>query len=343
MKRILVLAFTVFSVSLFAQNMPSGGVWGNTKVRAFTTAADTSAFLTLEQIKGYTNVGLAGGTVTSVGMSVPTGLSVSGSPITTSGTFAVTNNMAAGVVKSSGVGAALTSGTVSLTTEISGTLPFANGGTGATTQAAALTAIAGTQTANHILASNGTNTTLQAMTTAMLPTGIPNANLANSSITGALTSTGTDLTFSASTALGGTLTLNVPSASATARGVITTGAQTIAGAKELTGVTTHTGGSINSANTVYTNTNLTSATTLTTSSNTNITADATTAAFTITLPTTPTAGTVFYITKKNATTNYVTVTRGGANTIMGNTSHVIISKGIPTSFTFDGADWIVGM
>ena len=39
---------------------------------------------------GNINVSSSGGTVTSVGMTVPTGLSVSGSPITTSGTLDVT-------------------------------------------------------------------------------------------------------------------------------------------------------------------------------------------------------------------------------------------------------------
>jgi hypothetical protein len=75
-----------------------------------------------------------GGSVTSVAMSVPAFLSVSGSPITTSGTLAVT---------------------------LSGTaLPIANGGTGALTQQAAINALAGTQTNNRVLRSDGTNTTL---------------------------------------------------------------------------------------------------------------------------------------------------------------------------------------
>lgn len=78
------------------------------------------------------------GTVTSVGMTVPTGLSVSGSPVTSSGTFAVTNNLSAGIVKSAGVGGSFTSGTVSLSAEVGGTLPIANGGTGLTALGSAL-------------------------------------------------------------------------------------------------------------------------------------------------------------------------------------------------------------
>jgi hypothetical protein len=72
--------------------------------------------------------------------------------------------------------------------------------------------------------------------------GITNAQLANSAFTTALTSAGTDVAVSGSpTSLGGTLTLNIPDASPTARGVITTGSQTIAGDKSFNGNTAITG------------------------------------------------------------------------------------------------------
>ena len=74
------------------------------------------------------------GTVTSVAMSVPAFLSVAGSPITSSGTFAVS---------------------------LSGTaLPVANGGTGQTTASAAFDALAPSQTSNSgkYLTTNGTTT-----------------------------------------------------------------------------------------------------------------------------------------------------------------------------------------
>lgn len=79
-----------------------------------------------------------GGTVTSVGMSVPSFLSVSGSPVTTSGTLAVTY-----------------SGTA---------LPIANGGSGQTTANAALNAFLPSQAthANKVLQTDGTNTSWQA-------------------------------------------------------------------------------------------------------------------------------------------------------------------------------------
>ena len=75
-----------------------------------------------------------GGGVTSVAASVPSFLSVSGSPITTSGTLAIT---------------------------LSGTaLPILNGGTGATAANAALNALLPTQTSNagKFLTTNATNT-----------------------------------------------------------------------------------------------------------------------------------------------------------------------------------------
>ena len=72
--------------------------------------------------------------VTSVDMSVPTFLSVSGGPITSSGTLAVT---------------------------LSGTaLPIANGGTGQTSAQTAMNALAGGVTANRFLKGDGTNITL---------------------------------------------------------------------------------------------------------------------------------------------------------------------------------------
>jgi hypothetical protein len=74
------------------------------------------------------------GTVTSVGMSVPAFLSVTGSPVTASGTLAVS---------------------------LSGTaLPVANGGTGATTATSAFDGLAPTQTGNSgkYLTTNGTTT-----------------------------------------------------------------------------------------------------------------------------------------------------------------------------------------
>jgi len=71
------------------------------------------------------------GTVTSVGMTVPTFLSVSPASITSSGTFAVTLSGTALPIANGGTGSTSTT-YCSLTTNVSGTLPIANGGTGST-------------------------------------------------------------------------------------------------------------------------------------------------------------------------------------------------------------------
>lgn len=51
--------------------------------------AGTMKQVAMSDIKTYINASVGSGSVTSVGMTVPTGLTVSGSPITTSGTLAV--------------------------------------------------------------------------------------------------------------------------------------------------------------------------------------------------------------------------------------------------------------
>jgi hypothetical protein len=72
------------------------------------------------------------GTVSSVAMSVPAFLSVAGSPITTSGTLAVTYSGTALPTANGGTGSTSTT-YCSLTANVAGTLPVANGGSGATT------------------------------------------------------------------------------------------------------------------------------------------------------------------------------------------------------------------
>ncbi len=72
---------------------------------------------------------------------------------------------------------------------------------------------------------------------------ITNAKLANATIGFATGTTGTDINITGTpVALGGTVTVNIPDASGTARGVVTTGTQTFAGNKTFTGATAVTGG-----------------------------------------------------------------------------------------------------
>jgi Chaperone of endosialidase len=89
-----------------------------------------------------------------------------------------------------------------------------------------------------------TNTTISGLTTSNLSAsaGITNAQLANPGITFALGTSGSDVAWGATTVnLGGTATLNIPDANATARGIINVSAQTIAGDKTLSGNTTFEG------------------------------------------------------------------------------------------------------
>jgi len=74
-----------------------------------------------------------------------------------------------------------TTGTAS---NVTGTVAIANGGTGQTTQAAALTALAGTQTSGRYLRSDGTNTSLSAIQAADVPTLNQNTTGTASNVTG---------------------------------------------------------------------------------------------------------------------------------------------------------------
>jgi len=121
------------------------------------TNKETKAYIVFDSTNGkmwgyrsntgqkWQEIGAQGsGTVSSVAMTVPSFLSVSGSPITTSGTLAVT---------------------------LSGTaLPIANGGTGATTQQTAINALAGSATSGNYLRGNGTNVVMASISAGDVPT-----------------------------------------------------------------------------------------------------------------------------------------------------------------------------
>lgn len=136
------------------------------------------------------------------------------------------------------------------TNNVTGTVAIANGGTGQTTQQAAINALAGTQTNNRVLRSDGTNTTLSQLNAATDVTGIlPGANggtgVANTSKTitlgGNLTTSGafaTTLTATNTT----TVTLPTTGTLATLAGTETLTNKTISGASNtITNVSLTTG------------------------------------------------------------------------------------------------------
>jgi hypothetical protein len=98
-----------------------------------------------------------GGTVTSVGLTLPAFLSVTPSTITSSGTFAVSLSGTALPISNGGTGSTSTA-YCSLTTNVTGTLPIANGGTGATSAGTALTALGAYPATNPNGYTNNTGT-----------------------------------------------------------------------------------------------------------------------------------------------------------------------------------------
>jgi hypothetical protein len=152
------LGSTTLGDNLFTIANPSAVTFPRFNADNTVSALDAASF------RAAIGAGSGGGSVTSVAMSVPAFLSVSGSPITTSGTLAVTLSGAA--------------------------LPVANGGTGATTAAAALTSLGAYPSSNPSGYTSNTGTV-----TSVSGTGSANG----------LTLTGT-VTGSGSLTLGGSVT-----------------------------------------------------------------------------------------------------------------------------------------
>lgn len=119
------------------------------------------------------------GTVTSVGLSLPSEFSTANSPVTTSGTLTVTKasqtakyvfaapNAADGVPVFRALVASdiptLNQNTTGTAANVTGTVAIANGGTGTTTAQLALNALAGAVTTNYYLRGNGTNVVMSAL------------------------------------------------------------------------------------------------------------------------------------------------------------------------------------
>jgi len=113
------------------------------------------------------------------------------------GTLSALADVATGnALISGGVGAAPSYGKIGLTTHVSGTLPIANGGSGATTAQAGMNAFAGAVTSGQYLRGNGTNVVMSAIQAADVPTLNQNTTgtAAGLSATLAIASGGTNAT-----------------------------------------------------------------------------------------------------------------------------------------------------
>jgi hypothetical protein len=184
---------TVTSVDLTAStgiSVSGGPITGTGSITVTNTAPDQTVVLTagtgISTSGTYPNFTItntapsSGGTVTSVG---GTG-TVNG--ITLSGTVTSSGNLTLGGTLSG----------VSLTTQVSGTLPIANGGTGATTRQDAMDALAGAVTSGQYLRGNGTDVVMSAIQAADVPTLNQNTTGTASNVTGtvAVANGGTGLT-----------------------------------------------------------------------------------------------------------------------------------------------------
>ncbi len=120
------------------------------------------------------------GTVTSVAATAPAaGITISGSPITTSGTltFALANDLAAveglsgtGIVRRTGTDTWSAGTAVDLTSEVTGTLPVANGGTGITSLGTGIATWLGTPSSANLAAAVTDETGTGALVFANSPT-----------------------------------------------------------------------------------------------------------------------------------------------------------------------------
>lgn len=177
-------------------------VFGNGGITVGAATGGSQGAGTLNATGLYVNgvaVGGGGsGTVTSVGLTMPSGFSVGGTPVTTSGTLAVTTTLN-GPVRGNGSG--LTTGNTSLSSEVTGTLPVSNGGTGATT-------LSGVLHGNGTSAVTASNVSLSSEVTGTLPVG--NGGTGATTLTGVLHGNGSGAVTASNVNLASEVTGNLP-------------------------------------------------------------------------------------------------------------------------------------
>ena len=161
------------------------------RVTTITTAANPQGTVTSVSGAGTVSGLTLTGTVTSSGSLTLGGtLAVTPSDFAsqTANTFLAAPNGAPGVPTFRAIVAAdvptLNQNTTGTAANVTGVVALANGGTGQTTAAAAITALSGAQTSGYYLRSNGTNTLLAAIQAADVPTLNQNTTGTAANVTG---------------------------------------------------------------------------------------------------------------------------------------------------------------
>lgn len=138
-----------------------------------------------DQIVALTGAGTTSISGTYPNFTITSNDQYAGTVTSVSGTGTVNGISLSGTVTSSGsltLGGALTG--VDLTTQVTGTLPIANGGSGQTTAQTAMNAFAGAVTSGQYLRGNGTNVVMAAIQAADVPTLNQNTTGTASNVTG---------------------------------------------------------------------------------------------------------------------------------------------------------------
>ena len=215
---------------------PSAGVLTNTTGLPLTTG--------VTGILGLSNGG-TGATTQQGALNTLSGEVTSGTYLRGNGTNVLLSTIQAADIPT------LNQNTTGTASNITGVAAIINGGTGATTQQGAINNLVGTQTANRLLRSNGTNMSLAQIALTTDVTGI--LPIANGG-TGSATQNFVNLTNNQTVNGQKTLTANTAISSITQSTSTSTGALTVAGGVGLKG-TANIGGSLNVGGTAFDVTN----------------------------------------------------------------------------------------
>lgn len=141
---------------------------------AITTASKQEALVSGTNIKSINNTSLLGSGNVSVGTVTSVGGTGTVNGLTLTGTVTSSGNLTLGGTLSN----------VSLTSQVTGTLPIANGGTGQATRQAAMDALAGSVTSGHYLRGDGSDVVMSAIQASDVPTLNQNTTGTASNVTG---------------------------------------------------------------------------------------------------------------------------------------------------------------